>query len=219
MIKAFIFDLDGVITDTAEFHFEAWKMLADELDIPIDRKFNEQLKGVSRMESLERILIHGGKEHGYSMRGKKFLAANKNDHYKLLITQLTPAHVLPGIKELILDMKNQGYQLGVASASHNAVAVIRSLGLYEMFNVIADAAAITNSKPAPDIFLLAARKLGVEASECIGIEDAESGIESIQRAGMFAVGVGDQESLKKADYYVEATEQLSVDGMIRAWGE
>lgn len=217
MIKAFIFDLDGVITDTAEFHFEAWKALAAELGIIFDREFNEQLKGVGRLDSLERILVLGEKQEAYTLEEKKKLADKKNEHYKELIANLTPVNILPGIKELLIDIKEKGFKLGLASASKNAPAVLRSLELYDMFDAIANAADVANSKPAPDIFLLAASELGVDGSLCIGIEDAASGIESIHAAGMFAVGVGDEASLSDADYFVKSTDQLSVEGIISAW--
>lgn len=217
MIKAFIFDLDGVITDTAEFHFIAWKQLADDINISFDRTFNEQLKGVSRTESLDRILNLGGKMDAYSREEKERLATKKNDQYKKLIGKLTPQDILPGMSELLDDLKKRGYLLALASASKNAVSVLRSLGLYDMFDAIADAAAVKENKPAPDIFLLAASLLSVKPAACIGIEDAESGIESIQRAGMFAVGVGDEQSLRKSDYYVKMTDLLRLDKMIHAW--
>lgn len=219
LIKAFIFDLDGVITDTAEFHFSAWKKLADKLGIAIDRQFNEQLKGVSRMESLERIIALSDHPNLYTTKEKATFATEKNTHYQQLITQLSPKDILPGINELIMTMKKEGYLLGIASASKNAKSVLQSLGLYDIFDTVADISSVRDSKPAPDIFLLAAKNLGVKPSECIGIEDAESGIISIQRAGMFAVGVGDVESLQHADYYVQSTKHLFVDQMIAAWGQ
>ncbi|KAA0544899.1 beta-phosphoglucomutase [Bacillus sp. BGMRC 2118] len=216
MIKAFIFDLDGVITDTAEYHYLAWKALAEEVGITFDREFNEKLKGVSRMDSLERILELGGKQHDFSIEEKEQLATKKNEHYKQLIAGITAADILPGIEELLKEIKKNGYLLGLASASKNAPEVLRSLGLYDQFDCIADAAAVEKSKPAPDIFLLAASMLKVEPSQCIGIEDAESGIEAIQSANMFSVGVGDEESLKSADYYVPDTTELSLQAILNA---
>lgn len=217
MIKAFIFDLDGVITDTAEFHFLAWKKLADEIGIMIDRSFNEQLKGVSRMESLERIIALDKDANTYTILEKNAFAEKKNKYYQEFISQLSPQDILPGINDLLIDMKEKRYLLGLASASNNAKTVLHSLGLYEMFDTVADVTAVKHSKPAPDIFLLAASNLGIEPFECIGIEDAESGIASIQRAGMFAVGVGDKQSLRHADYYVPLTQLLTVDEIIFAW--
>ncbi|WP_239454050.1 beta-phosphoglucomutase [Bacillus suaedaesalsae] len=216
MIKAFIFDLDGVITDTAEYHYLAWKALAEEIGITFDREFNEKLKGVGRMDSLERILELGKTQHDFTLGEKEQLATKKNDHYKQLITNITHEDILPGIEELLKEIKKNGYLLGLASASKNAPEVLRSLGLYEQFDCIADAAAVEKSKPAPDIFLLAASMLKVEPSQCIGIEDAESGIEAIHSAGMFAVGVGDEESLKSADYYVSNTTELSLENILNA---
>lgn len=217
MVKAFIFDLDGVITDTAEFHFRAWKALAEDIGITFDREFNEKLKGVGRMDSLERILELGSKQGDFSLDEKEKLATKKNDHYKELISAITPDYILPGIEKLLQDIKKNGYLLGLASASKNAPAVLKSLGLFDQFDCIADAAAVEKSKPAPDIFLLAASILQVEPSRCIGIEDAESGIEAIHQAGMFAVGVGDEESLKEADYYVSSTSELSIEKILAAW--
>lgn len=217
MVKAFIFDLDGIITDTAEFHYAAWKEIAGKYGISIDYSFNERLKGVSRMESLERVLIFGGKNDVFTAKEKAEIANLKNTYYQTLIGRLTPDNILPGIYDLLCEMKEKGYKIGLASASKNAETILELLKLTDMFDVVADITAVKASKPAPDIFLLAASALGVSADQSIGIEDAESGIESILRAGMFAVGVGNPESLKQADYFVHHTEELSIEKMIAAW--
>jgi beta-phosphoglucomutase len=218
-IQAFIFDLDGVITDTAEYHYLAWKALGEELRIPFTREFNEELKGVSRMDSLEKILVLGNRQNDFSMEDKEALATKKNKHYFRLIANISPNDILPGIKDLIAEIKKNGYRLGLASVSKNAFTVMNSLGLRQEFDVIVDAATIKKGKPDPEIFLTAAKLLNVEASACIGIEDAVAGVESIKDAGMFAVGVGSVDSLAKADIIYSSTEQLSLSSIMTAYQE
>jgi beta-phosphoglucomutase len=218
-IQAFIFDLDGVITDTAEYHYLAWKALGEELGIPFTREFNEELKGVSRMDSLEKILVLGNRQNDFSMEDKEALATKKNKHYVRLIANISPNDILPGIKDLIAEIKENGYRLGLASVSKNAFTVMDSLGLRQEFDVIVDAATIKKGKPDPEIFLTAAKLLNVEPSACIGIEDAAAGVESIKDAGMFAVGVGSVDSLAKADIIYSSTEQLSLSSIMTAYQE
>ena len=179
MIDAFIFDLDGVITDTAEYHYLAWKELANKIGIEIDREFNETLKGVSRMEPLERILVHGNKQNDFTIEEKEKMANDKNMYYVSLIENITPKDILPGISKLLENIKSNNIKIGLASASKNATMVLNNLKLVNYFDFIADASKCKNSKPAPDIFLMALNGLNVEAKNCIGIEDAYSGIEAI----------------------------------------
>jgi beta-phosphoglucomutase len=216
-LQAFIFDLDGVITDTAEYHYLAWKALGEELGIPFTREFNEELKGVSRMDSLEKILTLGQKQNEFSEQEKIALATKKNEHYVRLIANITPDDILPGIKELIADIKEKGYKLGLASVSKNAFTVMESLKLRNEFDVIVDAAKVAKGKPDPEIFLTAAKLLQVEPSACIGIEDAAAGVESIKGAGMFAVGVGNSETLAKADIIYASTNELSLPEILKAY--
>ncbi|MFD2444457.1 beta-phosphoglucomutase [Bacillus sp. CGMCC 1.16607] len=213
-IQAFIFDLDGVITDTAEYHYLAWKALGEDLGIPFTREFNEELKGVSRMDSLDKILALGGRQNDFSIEEKEALAAKKNEHYVRLIANITPEDILPGIKELISEIKEKGFKLGLASVSKNAFTVMNSLKLKDEFDVIVDAATIKRGKPDPEIFLTAAKLLNIEPSACIGIEDAAAGVDSIKDAGMFAVGVGSKETLAKADLIYSSTSELSFNEMI-----
>lgn len=215
-LQAFIFDLDGVITDTAEYHYLAWKALGEDLGIPFTREFNEELKGVSRMDSLEKILTLGQKQNDFSEQEKVALATKKNEHYVRLIENITPDDILPGIKELFAEIKEKGYKLGLASVSKNAFTVMESLKLRNEFDVIVDAATIAKGKPDPEIFLTAAKLLHVEPSACIGIEDAAAGVESIKGAGMFAVGVGSKESLAKADIIYSSTAELSLPEILKA---
>jgi len=207
-LQAVIFDLDGVITDTAEYHFRAWKALSDELGIAFTREFNEQLKGISRMESLEKILALGGQQEQYNNKEKALLAKRKNDYYCRLIEEITPNNILPGITEFIAGIKGHGKRIGLASASKNAFTVMNRLELTTQFDTIVDAATIRKGKPDPEIFLRAAGQLGVEPAACIGIEDAEAGIASIKAAGMFAVGIGNADRLAQADLVYRTTAEL-----------
>lgn len=214
MVEAFIFDLDGVITDTAHFHYLAWKELGNKIGIEIDEEFNETLKGISRMESLERMLVFGGKENDYTNEEKVRMATDKNNYYVTLIETITPKDILPGIKELLTDIKSNGVKIGLASASKNAVMVLKNLQLIEYFDFIADAAICKNSKPAPDIFLMAAEGLNVSPVNCIGIEDASAGVDSINTSNMYSVGVGNEDVLKEADYIVNCTEKLNFKELV-----
>ncbi|PLR96544.1 beta-phosphoglucomutase [Bacillus sp. T33-2] len=216
-LEAVIFDLDGVITDTAEYHYLAWKTLAEQLDITFTREFNEELKGVSRMDSLEKILAVGGKQADYTDEQKASLAHKKNEHYLTLIQDITPADLLPGIKEFIADIKNRGLKLGLASASKNAFTVMDSLGIKDKFDVIVDANTIKNGKPHPQVFLRAAELLAVQPAACIGVEDAAAGVEAIKAAGMYAVAIGPVETFDKADLVYGSTSELSLDQVIDAY--
>lgn len=210
MIKGLIFDLDGVITDTAEYHYLAWKSLAEKIGIEIDRAFNEQLKGISRMESLELILQHGNKSEAYTLEEKETLATQKNEEYKEYIKQVTPADLLPGIAELLRDAREQGIKMSLASASKNAPEIMQRLEIDGLFEGIVDPASLKAGKPDPEIFIRGAELLGLSVKECVGLEDAEAGIESINAAGMFSVGVGTKEAMKEADYAVESTAELDL---------
>ncbi|GGD03129.1 beta-phosphoglucomutase [Thalassobacillus devorans] len=205
-IRGVLFDLDGVITDTAEYHFEAWKKLAEELDIPFDREFNERLKGVGRMESLELILTHGEKE--LSETEKDYFASKKNDHYKTMIANITPNDLLPGILEFMEEIKEAGIKTALASSSKNAQVVIERLEITHLLDEVVDAAKLERGKPDPEIFLKAAEQINEPATACAGVEDAQAGVDAIKEAGMFAVGVGSY--LKKADWIVEDTSQLKL---------
>lgn len=213
-LKAVIFDLDGVITDTAEYHFVAWSTLAKQLNIPFSREFNEHLKGVSRMESLDKILIYGNKEHEFTAEQKAELAKKKNEIYQSLIGSITPMDILPGIQTLIADIKKHNIKLALASVSKNAEVVMKSLKLKNQFDVIVDPSIIPKGKPDPAIFLKAAELLNVDTTMCIGIEDAVAGIEAIKAAGMYAVGIGDISVLNKADLVYRSTDLLSLDNLL-----
>ncbi len=208
--KAVIFDLDGVVTDSAKYHYLAWKQISEELGIEFDEAFNEKLKGISRIRSLELILQRDKKSKIYTQTEKQKIAQQKNQYYQKLIDQMTEKDILPGISLFIQELKEHGYKIALASASENAEKILHQLGLTDSFDYIADVKTILKSKPEPDIFLACAEQLGVEPLACIGIEDAESGIEAIHRADMKAIGVGNPEQMRKADLIVR-TSELKLD--------
>ena len=199
MKKGFVFDLDGVITDTAKFHYIAWKELGHELGIEIDLQFNEQLKGISRMDSLERILVHGGRENDFTAEQKEALAAKKNQHYVTLLQKLTPEDLLPGVKDFLDQAQALGIPCAIASASKNAPFILEKLGVIDEFDAIVDPAILTKGKPDPEIFVKACELIHVAPGDAIGFEDAQAGIQGIKGAGMYAVGVSTGEALDGAD--------------------
>ncbi|PZE21844.1 beta-phosphoglucomutase [Paenibacillus xerothermodurans] len=207
-LEAAIFDLDGVITDTAELHYLAWKKLADELGIPFDRQVNERLKGVGRMGSLELILQNGGVT--VPDEQKKEWAARKNEYYKSMIQTITPDDLLPGILPLLEELKAEGIKMAIASASENAPVVLDKLGVRDYFIAVIDPKALPKGKPEPDIFLAAADQLGIEPGNCVGIEDSSAGITAIKTAQMKAVGIGSGNGLAEADIVLDGTEKLNL---------
>lgn len=195
--EAVIFDLDGVITDTAHYHYQAWRKLADSQGVPFDAAFNEKLKGVDRMGSLELILAQSTRV--YTLDEKFALADEKNEHYKELIAGITPADLLPGAVEALASVRAAGLKIGLASVSKNAFSVLDKLGIRDAFDDVVDANLIKHGKPHPEIFLTAAEHLGVAPRACLGVEDAVAGVASIKSAGMYALGVGEPSILQHAD--------------------
>ena len=208
-LECVIFDLDGVITDTAEHHFRAWQRLAAEVALPFDRELNERLKGVSRMESLEIILENAGRTA--SLEDRVRLAERKNAYFRELIEAITPGDLLPGIGGLLAGLQARGVKTAIASMSHNVWDVVRRLEIEPLIDHIVDPATLVKGKPDPEIFLAAAEHLGVRFEDCVGIEDARAGVEAIKAAGMVAVGVG--HDLPGADWLVAATPSLTVDAL------
>jgi beta-phosphoglucomutase len=207
--KAVIFDLDGVITDTAHYHYLAWKRLADSVDAPFDEAFNEQLKGVDRMGSLELILARAPRT--YTPEDKRELADKKNTHYQELIATMTPDDLLPGALRALEEVRAAGLPIGLASVSRNAFTVLDRLGIRDRFDDVVDAATVVNGKPDPEIFLTAAAHLGVDPKDCLGVEDAAAGVASIKDAGMFAVGVGSPDVLHRADRVIPSMEAFHLE--------
>ncbi|MBD9773858.1 beta-phosphoglucomutase [Enterococcus faecalis] len=214
MTIGFIFDLDGVITDTAKFHYQAWKALADSLGIPIDETFNETLKGINRMDSLDRILVHGHRENAFTPAEKEALAQQKNDHYVQLLEQLTTEDVLPGVVPLLQQAQARHIPCAVASASKNAPLILEKLGVRAYFATIVDPDSLSKGKPDPEIFLAAADSIGVLPQNAIGFEDAQSGIDGLKAAGIYAVGLSASQPLIGADMQVSEMTELSVDALL-----
>lgn len=218
-MKAVLFDLDGILTDTADYHYQAWKKLGAELGIELDEAFNEQLKGISRTESLALILAKGGLEEQFTVAEKEALATKKNEVYKKMIEQMSAKDILPGIKTLLDELKEKGVLLGLASASQNGPVILEKLGLEELFDTIVDPAKLSAGKPHPEIFETGAEQLNVSVQECIGIEDAAAGVQSINSAGMAAIAVGDETMLGAAAKVVASTNELTVDLLTAVWAE
>lgn len=197
-MKAVIFDLDGVIVSTDEYHYEAWLRLANEEGIPFDRAANEALRGVSRMECLEIILRRSPRT--YTDQEKQALAERKNVYYRELLQGLSPARILPGVLPFLEALNGCGIAKAIGSSSKNARPILTRIGLAASFDTIVDGNDIANSKPDPEVFLLAARRLGVSPADCIVIEDADAGIEAAVAAQMKVLGVGPASRHPKADY-------------------
>lgn len=214
-IKALIFDLDGVLTDTAKYHYLAWKKLANELGFYFDEEINELLKGVSRINSFEIILQKNNATDKFTPEEKETLANKKNDYYKEMIEQLTPNDILDGILPFITEAKNNGVKCAVASISKNAQRVLQLLNISDMFDYIADAALVKKTKPDPEIFLTCANALGFKPCECIGIEDAQAGIESIHSAGMLSVGINVTVTSVKPDIMLLSTSELNFKEIVK----
>jgi beta-phosphoglucomutase len=205
---AVIFDLDGVITDTARYHYLAWKRLAETQGVHFDEAFNEHLKGIDRMGSLELILASA--QRSYTQEEKLALADEKNKHYVELIAAMSPAELLPGAVEALDACRAAGLKIGLASVSKNAVAVLAMLGIARKFDYVVDAAKIAKGKPDPEIFLKAASALGVLPARCLGVEDAVAGVASIKAAGMTALGIGDPAVLTQADRVIPGLDSFSL---------
>jgi beta-phosphoglucomutase len=193
-IKGFIFDLDGVLTDTAEFHFQAWKRLADEEGIPFTRDDNEALRGVSRRESLN-LMLQG--RQITEIQAQEWME-RKNNYYRQLLAQMSPEDILPGVCDLLHDLHVAGYKVAVASASKNARDVMENLNLLDEIDVLCDGSSVQRAKPAPDLFLFAAQQLGLPPAACVVVEDAEAGVEAALAAGMRCIGLGPAQRVGKA---------------------
>jgi beta-phosphoglucomutase len=212
--KACIFDLDGVVVDTAKYHFLAWRRLARELGFDFSPEHNEQLKGVSRMRSLEILMKIGGIR--LSKKEQEEAANRKNSWYVDYITMLTPEEILPGVNRFLTDLKKNQIKTAIGSASKNTGLILQRLELNGSFDAVIDGNKVTKAKPDPEIFLAAARELRVEPSESIVFEDALAGIEAAHRGGMICVGVGDPDLLEQADIIISGFEQLTWE-RVKTW--
>ena len=209
MIEACIFDLDGVIVDTAVYHYQAWKRLANELGFDFTEAQNERLKGISRMRSLELILEWGGIHK--TAAEQQALATRKNDWYVEMINQMTPQEILPGAKEFLEAARSAGLKTALGSASKNSSAILERTGLLLLFDAIVDGNTVTASKPDPEVFLKGAAALGIAPAHCVVCEDAIAGIEAAKAAGMKSVGIGERETLTGADTVVPGLKFMSIE--------
>ena len=210
MIKAVIFDLDGVIVSTDDCHFRAWKRMADEEGIYFDREINNRLRGVSRMASLDIVLERAKRE--YSEREKQELAERKNEYYKELICELMPDDILPGVMDKLENLKENGIKIAIGSSSKNTPIILKQIGLDGYFDAVSDGNNITHSKPDPEVFLKAAEMLNIPPEDCMIVEDADAGIEAGKRAGMKTLAV---QGAKGADFSAENLEKCDLISLVR----
>jgi beta-phosphoglucomutase len=208
-IRACIFDLDGVIVDTAKYHFLAWKRLADQLGINFTEKDNERLKGVSRMESLEIILELGNKIIDQDKKNE--LARLKNLWYNDYIRKMTPEEILPGSLDFVKELKKADIRVAVGSASKNTPVILDRVGISKLFDAVADGNNVEKAKPDPEVFLKASEMLGIEPEECIVFEDALAGVQAALNAGMICIGIGSPTVLKKAHFVVKGLYEMSLE--------
>jgi beta-phosphoglucomutase len=211
-IAAVIFDLDGVIVSTDEFHYLAWKELADTEGIPFDREDNERLRGVSRMESLDILLEKAGKP--YSDALKLEMAERKNAIYRGLLERLSTADILPGVATVLDGLRQRGVKIAIGSSSKNAGPILEAIGLAGAFDAIADGTHITRSKPDPEVFTLAAHRVGVLPEQCLVVEDAHAGVEAGLAAGMRVLAVGSATNHPSANLRAEDLSAISLDAML-----
>lgn len=214
MIKACIFDLDGVIVDTARYHYLAWRRLADELGFVFTEEDNERLKGVSRMASLGILLETGGMQDKFGCGEKDEMAARKNAWYVEYISRMKADEILPGAARFLKEVKAAGIKTALGSASKNAGIILSRVGLSRMFDVVVDGTMVAEAKPEPQIFLLGAWLAGVEPRHCVVFEDAEAGIEAARRAGMRNVGVGGSHRLAAADMRIDSFEGFTLEKLM-----
>ncbi|HEY0231654.1 MAG TPA: beta-phosphoglucomutase, partial [Dokdonella sp.] len=210
--KALIFDLDGVITDTARMHYIAWKRLADEIGVAFDEQVNERLKGVDRDASLEIILERSPRT--FDAAEKHAMAERKNGYYRAGLVDVGPQHLLPGALDVLRATRAAGLRTGLASASKNAALILARLGIAELFDYVADANRIARAKPDPEIFLTVAHELGVAAADCLGIEDAAAGVAAIKAAGMAALGIGEAGVLAQADAVLPGLDVFRIEDFV-----
>jgi beta-phosphoglucomutase len=204
--KGALFDLDGVIVDTAKYHFIAWNRLAQELGFTFTETDNERLKGVSRVHSLEILLEIGGVS--FSEEKKLLLAELKNKWYVEYIQQMDESEILPGAKEYLIQLRNNGIRIALGSASKNAMMILDNLKISALFDAIVDGTTTSKAKPDPEVFLLGAEKIGLLPAECIVFEDAAAGVEAGKRAGMRVVGIGKADVLNQADFVITGLHEL-----------
>ena len=213
-IKACLFDLDGVVVDTAKYHYLAWKKIADDLGFDFSEMDNERLKGVSRMESLDILLELG--EINIDQRAKNELATIKNDLYVSYIQKMTPDEILPGVITFLDELHNNGILIALGSASKNALSILDKINIAHKFDAVIDGNKVSKAKPDPEVFLKGAIELGVEPYDCLVFEDAQAGIDAARNGGMYIIGIGKPENLTNADFVIPGFATINLH-QLRSW--
>jgi beta-phosphoglucomutase len=212
-IQAVIFDLDGVIVSTDEYHYQAWRALADRLGIPFSRHDNERLRGVSRMESLE-IILEKWTGAPFSEDEKERMAGEKNEIYRNSLSRLSLADILPGVETTLDELEQRGIQTAIGSSSKNAATILKAIGLEGRFDVVVDGTHISRSKPDPEVFLLAAKLLGLKPADCLVVEDADAGVEAAVAAKMSVLAVGPAAHHRAATLTAEDLASIAADDLL-----
>jgi len=213
-IKACLFDLDGVVVDTARYHYLAWKKIADDLGFSFSEHDNERLKGVSRMESLD-ILLEIGKIK-VDLKTKEELAATKNSLYVSYIQKMTPDEILHGVIRFLDELHNSGMLIALGSASKNAMSILDKINISQKFDAVIDGNKVSKAKPDPEVFLKGAIELGIDPQNCLVFEDAQAGIDAARNGGMHIIGIGQPENLTNAEFIIPGFETMNVD-QLRSW--
>lgn len=208
-IKGCLFDLDGVIVDTAKYHYLAWKRLAEELGFEFKKEDNERLKGVSRMASLDILLSVGNLS--FTEEAKLIMAEKKNNWYVEYISKIDKSEILPGVEEFIRLIKQNGFKVGIGSASKNTMMILKNIEMIKYFDTIIDGTKVLKAKPDPEVFLMGARELKLKNEECVVFEDAEAGIEAATRAGMYSIGIGSPEILNEANKVIPGFRNVTLN--------
>ncbi len=206
-MKAVIFDLDGVICSTDEYHYLAWKKLADDLSVPFDRSINDRLRGVSRMESLN-IILENYEGIPFTDQEKEALAEKKNAIYREYLKKMSSEDLTKEVKDTLDELRKRNYKLAIGSSSKNTPFILQQIGLGDYFDAVADGNCITHSKPDPEVFLKAAEMLGIASGECVVVEDAVSGAQAGKAAGMQVLCVGDAADRKAGDRNLEQFSEM-----------
>ncbi|MDA9092514.1 beta-phosphoglucomutase [Polaribacter sp.] len=207
--RGYIFDLDGVIVDTAKYHFLAWKKLANSIGIDFSQEQNEQLKGVSRVQSLEKILAWGNKT--ISAAHFTRLMTSKNDDYLLHVHEMSESEILPDVIKILNFLGDESQPVALGSASKNARLILNKVNLIDKFEAIVDGTNVSKAKPDPEVFLIAAKQLGMPPEDCIVFEDSVAGVQAANSAYMISVGIGDAKILHEADYIFRDFTEISTD--------
>ena len=212
-LKGLIFDLDGVLVDTAKYHYLAWREIAQELGIPFDEEDNERLKGVSRMRSFEIILEIGGRQ--MEEAEKERYCAKKNERYLTYIKKMPKSEILPGVRPFLGDARRAGYKIALGSASKNSRLILERLELTDCFDAVIDGTKVQKAKPDPEVFLKGAQELGLSPAECVVFEDSQAGLEAAHAGGMRAVGIGSRDRLPQADLCLPGFEGVTTEQLER----